>query len=91
MFSPSLENIDQVVDGGESKTYTFEIPEDAQSGLVWYHNHVHGVSWLVNLLRKHVYSLSMKLTLILSAATNDVHLKDVCVFVSCFLVWIHGN
>mmetsp|Transcript_24682 Transcript_24682/g.38025 ORF Transcript_24682/g.38025 Transcript_24682/m.38025 type:complete len:605 (-) Transcript_24682:603-2417(-) len=42
MFDPLLENTFEVLDGGESKTYKFDIPNDQPPGLHWYHNHVHG-------------------------------------------------
>jgi FtsP/CotA-like multicopper oxidase with cupredoxin domain len=32
------------IDGGESKEYVFQIPEDMAPGLFWYHNHVHGTA-----------------------------------------------
>lgn len=44
MFDPKIEDTREVVDGGKSKTYKFEIPEDQPPGLFWYHNHVHGTS-----------------------------------------------
>jgi FtsP/CotA-like multicopper oxidase with cupredoxin domain len=43
-FPPSIENIRVAIDGGESKEYVFQIPEDMAPGLFWYHNHVHGTS-----------------------------------------------
>jgi suppressor of ftsI len=43
-FPPSIENINDAIDGGESKEYNFQIPEDMAPGLFWYHNHVHGTS-----------------------------------------------
>jgi FtsP/CotA-like multicopper oxidase with cupredoxin domain len=32
------------IDGGESKEYVFQIPEDMAPGLFWYHNHAHGTA-----------------------------------------------
>lgn len=46
-FPPSEEDLLNPVDGGESRTYQYKIPEDHPPGLVWYHNHVHA---LVSLL-----------------------------------------
>lgn len=43
-FSPKIEDLRSHVDGGESKTYTFVVPEDKEPGLCWYHNHVHGTA-----------------------------------------------
>jgi FtsP/CotA-like multicopper oxidase with cupredoxin domain len=43
-FPPSIENLRSAIDGGESKEYEFQIPEDMAPGLFWYHNHVHGTS-----------------------------------------------
>jgi FtsP/CotA-like multicopper oxidase with cupredoxin domain len=43
-FSPSIENMRVAIDGGESKNYLFQIPEDMAPGLFWYHNHVHGTA-----------------------------------------------
>jgi hypothetical protein len=51
-FSPSIERLNDYVAGGESKTYVFEIPEDQEPGVQWYHNHVHGnsaYSYMANL------------------------------------------
>jgi FtsP/CotA-like multicopper oxidase with cupredoxin domain len=43
--SPSIvHSHHQAIDGGESKEYVFQIPEDMSPGLFWYHNHVHGTS-----------------------------------------------
>ena len=41
---PKAENSLLVVDGRESKSYTFQIPDDQPPGLAWYHNHNHGTS-----------------------------------------------
>jgi FtsP/CotA-like multicopper oxidase with cupredoxin domain len=43
-FPPSIENLRSAIDGGESKEYEFQIPEDMAPGLFWYHNHFHGTS-----------------------------------------------
>jgi len=43
-FDPKIENYAEALDGGESKTYVFEIPEDHPPGLNWYHNHNHGTA-----------------------------------------------
>jgi FtsP/CotA-like multicopper oxidase with cupredoxin domain len=43
-FSPKEENLRTHVDGGQSKTYTFKVPENKEQGLYWYHNHVHGTA-----------------------------------------------
>jgi FtsP/CotA-like multicopper oxidase with cupredoxin domain len=42
-FPPSLEDLQHPLDGGESRTFSYTIPEDHPPGLVWYHSHVHGV------------------------------------------------
>jgi len=42
--NPMIEDVRHAIDGGESKTYTFTIPEDEEAGLHWYHNHVHGIT-----------------------------------------------
>ena len=45
MVDPALENNrDVAIDGGESLTYEFTLPEDAQPGFTWYHNHYHGTA-----------------------------------------------
>lgn len=41
-FSSREEDIAHSLDGGESKTYTFEVPKDKEPGLYWYHDHTHG-------------------------------------------------
>jgi FtsP/CotA-like multicopper oxidase with cupredoxin domain len=43
-FSPKTENLRTHVDGGESRTMTFKVPDDKEPGLYWYHNHVHGTT-----------------------------------------------
>lgn len=43
-FPLSIENIRYSLDGGESKEYVFEIPQDMSPGLFWYHNHNHGTT-----------------------------------------------
>jgi FtsP/CotA-like multicopper oxidase with cupredoxin domain len=43
-FSPKEENLLTHVDGGQSRTYTFKVPENKEQGLYWYHNHVHGTA-----------------------------------------------
>jgi hypothetical protein len=51
-FSPAIEGLNEYVAGGESKTYEFEIPEDQEPGVEWYHNHIHGnaaYSYMANL------------------------------------------
>lgn len=42
-FSPTVEDLQNPVDGGETKSYTFEIPTDHPPGLVWYHSHFHSL------------------------------------------------
>jgi FtsP/CotA-like multicopper oxidase with cupredoxin domain len=42
-FTPTAENTMMAIDGGESHTYEFKVNEN-KSGLVWYHNHMHGTS-----------------------------------------------
>ncbi|CAB9519108.1 Multicopper oxidase [Seminavis robusta] len=42
-FSPSIEDLRNPIDGGESKSFEFKIPEDHPPGLVWYHSHNHGL------------------------------------------------
>ena len=43
MVDPALEdNRGVAIDGGESLTYEFTLPDDAQPGFTWYHNHYHG-------------------------------------------------
>ena len=42
-FSPSLEDLHNPLDGGESRTFIYKIPESQPPSLVWYHSHVHGV------------------------------------------------
>jgi len=46
MVDPSIEmNREVAVDGGgNSYTYEFDIPENHQGGLTWYHNHFHGTA-----------------------------------------------
>jgi L-ascorbate oxidase len=41
-FPPSVEDLHHPIDGGQSKTYSYTIPEDHPPGLVWYHGHFHG-------------------------------------------------
>jgi FtsP/CotA-like multicopper oxidase with cupredoxin domain len=41
-FSPTEEDLGRVVDGGESKTYTFKLAKDLEPGTYFYHDHVHG-------------------------------------------------
>lgn len=41
-FPPSAEDLNNVVPGGQNRTYTFIVPPDAEPGLFWYHDHVHG-------------------------------------------------
>jgi len=41
-FQPSQEGMLDWIDGGESKTYEFQIPDDTPPRLYWYHDHVHG-------------------------------------------------
>jgi Multicopper oxidase len=43
-FSPKEENLRTHVDGSQSRTYTFKVPENKEQGLYWYHNHVHGTA-----------------------------------------------
>lgn len=43
-FPPLEEDLSMPVAGGESRTYTFRIPEDQEPGLNWYHDHFHGTS-----------------------------------------------
>ena len=43
-FSPQEEDINMAVAGGETRTYTFQIRDDQEPGLNWYHDHVHGTS-----------------------------------------------
>lgn len=40
--SPKEENLHHPIDGGQSKTFTYTIPDDHPPGLVWYHGHVAG-------------------------------------------------
>ena len=45
MVDPALENNRGVaIDGGESLVYEFTLPDDAQPGFTWYHNHYHGTA-----------------------------------------------
>lgn len=39
----SVERTSHAVDGGENVTYTFTIPENQEPGLMWYHQHYHGI------------------------------------------------
>jgi len=41
---PKIENLSIPLDGGESRTYIFEIPEDQPPVFAWYHNHVHMIT-----------------------------------------------
>jgi FtsP/CotA-like multicopper oxidase with cupredoxin domain len=41
-LSVSEEDLMNGVDGGQSKTYTFQVKEDLEPGTYWYHDHVHG-------------------------------------------------
>ena len=41
-FPPSIEDLKNPIDGGESKTFVYRVGEDHPPGLVWYHGHVHG-------------------------------------------------
>ena len=43
-FSQQVEDVRNHIDGGESRTMTFEVADDKENGLYWYHNHVHGTS-----------------------------------------------
>ena len=38
------EDVHEAIDGGEEKTYTFELPDDQETGLYWYHNHAGGTA-----------------------------------------------
>lgn len=38
------EDVHEALDGGEEKTYTFELPMDQETGLYWYHNHAGGTA-----------------------------------------------
>jgi len=38
---PKIENLSSPLDGGESRTYVFEIPGDQPPVFAWYHNHAH--------------------------------------------------
>jgi len=38
---PKIEDLFNPINGGESRTYAFEIPEDQPPVFAWYHNHVH--------------------------------------------------
>lgn len=49
-FSPKAEDMQHPLDGGESKTYTFQISEDHPPGLVWYHSHFHSLVSTVSVL-----------------------------------------
>lgn len=41
-FPPKIEDLHHPVDGGENRTYTYQIPENHPPDLVWYHGHFHG-------------------------------------------------
>ena len=46
MVDPAIENNRAVAidGGGNSITYEFTLPDDAQPGFTWYHNHYHGTA-----------------------------------------------
>jgi FtsP/CotA-like multicopper oxidase with cupredoxin domain len=41
-FPPLKEDLQHPVDGGQSKTFEYQIPNDHPPGLTWYHSHFHG-------------------------------------------------
>mmetsp|Transcript_3218 Transcript_3218/g.6048 ORF Transcript_3218/g.6048 Transcript_3218/m.6048 type:complete len:591 (+) Transcript_3218:145-1917(+) len=64
-FPPSIEQLDLALDGGESKTYTFEIAEDHEPGLFWYHNHVHGTT-------SHAYLANLYGFIVIEGTDSDI-------------------
>jgi FtsP/CotA-like multicopper oxidase with cupredoxin domain len=64
-FPPSVERVDLAVDGGESKTYVFDIPEDREPGLFWYHNHVHGTT-------AHAYMANLYGFIVIEGTESDI-------------------
>jgi FtsP/CotA-like multicopper oxidase with cupredoxin domain len=64
-FSPKEENLLSYVDGGDSQTYIFKVPEDKEPGLYWYHNHVHG-------LTTHSYLSSLFGMIVVEGTSHDL-------------------
>lgn len=42
--APAQDDPFVVVDPGESRTFTYDVPSDQQAGTYWYHPHVHGIT-----------------------------------------------
>lgn len=64
-FDPKIESVDDALDGGESKTYVFQIPEDQDPGLMWYHNHFHGTT-------AHAYLSGLYGLMVIEGTAQDV-------------------
>jgi FtsP/CotA-like multicopper oxidase with cupredoxin domain len=43
-FDPKIEDVRTALDGGETKTYEFQVADDHPPGFNWYHNHVKGTA-----------------------------------------------
>jgi FtsP/CotA-like multicopper oxidase with cupredoxin domain len=43
-FDPKIEDVRSALDGGETKTYEFQVADDHPPGFNWYHNHVKGTA-----------------------------------------------